>query len=138
MSYLKIKENDADVLAFLNSIEDPKMKEDCLKIMGMLKDISGKDAKMWGKRMVGYGSYTYKTKAGKVGEWFLIGFAPTKTNISLHLMFGLGDETELLEKLGKYKMGKGCIYLQNLNDVDETVLKKLMKNTYEAMKKSML
>lgn len=138
MSYLKTKENDDDVIAFLNSIEDPNKKEDCLKLMAMLKDISGYDAKMWGKRMVGYGSYTYKTKAGKVGEWFLIGFAPGKTNISLHLMFGLGDETELLEKLGKYKMGKGCLYLNNLGDVDETVLKKLMKNTYVGMKKSML
>jgi len=138
MSYLKTKESDADVLAFLDSIEDPNKKEDCLKIMGMLKEVSGYDAKMWGKRMVGYGSYTYKTKAGKVGEWFLIGFAPAKANISLHLMFGLGDETELLEKLGKYKMGKGCLYLNHLSDVDEKVLKKLMKNTFEGMKKSML
>jgi hypothetical protein len=138
MSYLKTKENDDDVIAFLNSIEDPVKKEDCLKIMAMLKDITGHEAKMWGKRMVGYGSYTYKTKAGKVGEWFLIGFAPAKANISLHLMFGLGDETELLEKLGNYKMGKGCLYIKSLGDVDQSILKDLMKNTYEGMKKSML
>lgn len=137
MSYLKTKENDEDVLAFLESIEDPTKKADCVKLTGMLNEISGLNAKMWGKRMIGYGNYSYKTKAGKVGEWFLIGFSPTKANISLHLMFGLETESELLAKLGKHKIGKGCLYLNSLSDVDEEVLKTLMKNTYESMKKSM-
>ena len=138
MSYLQTKENDSDVIAYVNAIENPVKKEDCLKLIEMLETISGYKAKMWGKRIIGLGSYTYKTKAGKEGEWFLIGFSPTKANISLHLMFGLEDEADLLSKLGKHKIGKGCLYLKTLSDVDESILKTIMKNTYSRMKKVML
>ena len=138
MSYLQTKENDSDVITYINAIEDPVKKEDCFKLIEMLEPISGYKAKMWGNRIVGFGSYTYKTKAGKEGEWFLIGFSPTKANISLHLMFGLEDEAELLSKLGKHKMGKGCLYLKTLSDVDASILKTIMKNTYCRMQKEML
>lgn len=135
MSYLKTKENDSDVIVFIEAIVDPIKKDDCLQLILLLETISGFKAKMWGKGMIGFGSYSYKTKAGKVGEWFLIGFSPTKTNISLHLMFGLENEEELLTKLGKHKLGKGCLYLNTLSDVNVPVLNKLMKNTFEHMKK---
>ena len=134
MSYLKTKETDSDVSAFINAIEDSIKREDCIKLITMLEDISGFKAKIWGARIIGFGSYIYKTKAGKEGEWFLIGFSPTKANISLHLMFGLEDETELLSKLGKHKMGKGCVYINKLADVDMTILKQLMIKTYARMK----
>lgn len=134
MSYLKTKETDSDVSAFINAIEDSIKREDCIKLITMLEDISGIKAKIWGARIIGFGSYIYKTKAGKEGEWFLIGFSPTKANISLHLMFGLEDETELLSKLGKHKMGKGCVYINKLADVDMAILKQLMIKTYARMK----
>lgn len=135
MSYLKTKENNADVTVFINAIEDSVKREDCIKLIPILEAISGLKAKMWGTRIVGFGSYIYKTKAGKEGEWFLIGFSPAKANISLHLMFGLEDESELLSKLGKHKMGKGCLYIKTLSDVDLSVLKELMTKTYSRMKK---
>ena len=138
MSYLKTKENDVDVIAYINAIEDPEKKDDCLRLIEMLEPISGCKAKMWGNRIIGFGSYTYKTKAGKEGEWFLIGFSPTKANMSLHLMFGLEDESELLSKLGKHKQGKGCLYIKTLAQVDEDILKTIMKNTFNRMKKEVL
>lgn len=138
MSYLKTKENDVDVIAYINAIEDPEKKDDCLRLIEMLEPISGCKAKMWGNRIIGFGSYTYKTKAGKEGEWFLIGFSPTKANMSLHLMFGLEDESELLSKLGKHKQGKGCLYIKTLAQVDEDILKTIMKNTFSRMKKEVL
>ena len=134
MSYLQTKENDADVIAFINVIDDSVKKNDCLVLIEMLEGISGHKAKMWGKKMVGFGNYTYKTKAGKVGEWFLIGFSPTKANISLHLMFGLEDQAELLSQLGKHKIGQGCVYINRLSAVDIQILKNLMQKTYVHMK----
>ncbi len=86
--------------------------------------------------MVGFCNYSYKTKAGKKGEWFLIGFSPTKANISLHLMFGLEKEEVLLAKLGKHKIGKGCLYINKLSDIDINCLNQLMKNTFTNMQKS--
>lgn len=135
MSYLKTKENDEDVIAYLNAIEDDQKKSDCLTLITLMESVSGFKGKMWGKKMVGFGSYTYKTKAGKEGEWFLIGFSPTKANLSLHLMFGLEDETELLAELGKHKIGKGCLYIKVLSDVNLSILEKLIKNTFARMKK---
>ena len=137
MSYLKTKETDTDVFAYINAIEDAIKREDCIKLISLLEEISGSKAKIWGTRIIGFGSYVYKTKAGKEGQWFLIGFSPTKANISLHLMFGLEDEVELLSKLGKYKIGKGCLYIKTLADVDLTILKELMSRTFARMKKEL-
>ena len=134
MSYLKTKENDADVMAFLNGVDDKVKREDCLQLIPVLEEITGFKAKMWGSKIIGFGNYTYKTKAGKEGEWFLIGFSPAKANLSFHLMYGLEEEAHLLAKLGKHKIGKGCLYVKTLSDVDHDVLKQLMTNTYAHMK----
>lgn len=135
MSYLKTKENDANVIAYINTIEDDAKKEDALILLKLMERITGFKAKMWGNRIIGFGNYLYKIKAGKEGEWFLTGFSPTKTNLSLHLMFGLTEETDLLGKLGKHKIGKGCLYLKKLADVDILVLEKLISKTFKSMQK---
>lgn len=136
-SYLKTKETNEDVLAFLTNIKDERQKEDSYQLIEMMKTISGFEAKLWGSNMIGFGKYTYKTKAGKTGEWFMIGFSPRKNNISLHLMFGLEDQTELLNKLGKHTMGKGCLYIKQLSDIDDLILKKIMENTFQRMNNEM-
>ena len=136
-SYLKTKQNNADVWAFLDSIKNDQQKKDSLYLLDMMRVISGVEPKMWGKQMVGFGNYSYKTKAGKVGEWFLIGFSPRKNNISLHLMFGLEEQADLLNKLGKHSKGKGCLYINKLDDIDEKVLKEIMTNTFIGMQKQL-
>ncbi|WP_460219074.1 DUF1801 domain-containing protein [Psychroserpens sp. MEBiC05023] len=134
MSYLKTKENDADVMAFLNAIDDEQKKADSIKLLKMFEDVSGYEAKLWGNRIIGFGKYIYKTKAGKEGEWFLTGFAPTKSNLSLHLMFGLEDESHALSKLGKHSIGKGCLYIKTLSDVDIDILKGIVVTMFSKMK----
>jgi len=134
MSYLKTKENDKSVEEFLNAIKDATQKSDCFELVKLLEEISGHKAKIWGTKLVGFGSFVYKTKAGKEGEWFLIGFTPNKDRISVHLMHGLENETVLLSKLGKHKIGKGCLYIKRLQDVDINILKELMNKTFVSMK----
>ena len=125
MSYLKTKVNNKHVLAFLDAVDNEQKQKDCKNLVSMIQEITELEPKMWGTKIIGFGNYTYKTKAGKEGEWFLIGLSPTKSNISLHLMFGLDKEENLLSQLGKYKTGKGCLYLNKLSDVNEDVLQKL-------------
>lgn len=134
MSYLKTKENNEDVAKFLNTIDDVTKKDDCFQLVQLLENISGFNAKLWGSRIVGFGNFKYKTKAGKEGEWFLIGFTPNKDKISLHLMHGLVNETVLLSKLGKHKIGKGCLYIKRLSDINIEILKELINTAFLSMK----
>lgn len=127
MAELKTKENDGDVMAFLNTVEDDQKREDCLEIHRIMQELSGSEAKMWGSSIVGYGSYHYKYASGREGDWFRVGFSPRKQNISMYIMSGVGQYHETLAKLGKYKTGKGCLYVKRLSDIDVEVLKDLIK-----------
>ncbi len=128
MAELKTKENDASVVDFLNSIEDRQKREDCFVIMDMMKKISGSEPKMWGEKIVGFGKYHYKSQSGREGDWFVIGFAPGKQNISLYILNFYKKEEPKLENLGKHKRGAGCLYIKRLSDVNTDVLQDLMKD----------
>ena len=134
---LKTKKNNASVSAFINSVEDPKKKKDSKEINKLFKEITGEKPKMWGGSIIGYGSYSYESKSGIKGEWMLTGFSPRKQNISLYVMTGLDtkENKELLKKLGKYKTGKSCLYINSLEDIDIKILKKLLKDSYKQAKK---
>ncbi len=129
MSELKTSPNDESVEAFLNSIEDERKRTEAYQILNIMKDISQAPAKMWGKSIVGFGSYHYKYKSGREGDWFLIGFSPRKQNHSLYLMSGFDKQEYLLQKLGKYKTGKSCLYIKQLKDVDVEILKDMLRNS---------
>jgi hypothetical protein len=90
---------------------------------------------MWGASIVGFGTYNYKYASGREGEWMEVGFSPRKANLTLYIMSGFTEYDELLAKLGKYKTGKSCLYIKNLNDVDEKVLKQLIENSIENVRK---
>ena len=113
--------------AFLASIEDESRRNDCIKIHNMMTTISGWEAKMWGPCVIGYSSYKYKYKSGHSGETFRIGFANRKTQITLYILWYPEKNDPLLAKLGKHKVGKGCLYIKQLNDIDESVLQALIK-----------
>lgn len=135
MAELKTKENNGSVDAFLNSVQDEKKRNDCHAILKMMKGITKLDPKMWGPAIVGFGSYHYKYASGHEGDAPLIGFSPRKANISLYLMCGLHADKTLFEKLGKHKMGKGCLYIKSMNDVDAKILKQIIEISIEALKK---
>jgi len=129
MAEPKTKKTKASVSAFLNGIEDPQKRKDAKAIAKMMREITGKTAKMWGPSMVGYGSYRYKYASGREGDWFLTGFSPRKQALTLYIMSGFSCYDALLEKLGKYKTGKACLYIKRLEDVDLGTLRTLIERS---------
>jgi hypothetical protein len=133
---IKTKVNDASVDRFLNAVTDEQQRADAFKVLDMMKRISGEEPKMWGASIVGFGEKTYKSPAtDREVDWFRIGFSPRKENLSLYILHGSQQqEVKLLDKLGKHKTGKGCLYIKRLSDVDERVLEKLVKEAMEQLR----
>lgn len=131
---LKTKVNKASATAFLNKVDDEQKRNDCLEIVKMMKQVTKEEPKMWGTSIVGFGSYHYKGKSGREGDWMLTGFSPRKQNLTLYLMGGFDSQAGLLKKLGKFKTGAGCLYIKKLEDVDKKVLKQLITASVKRMK----
>src|SRR3990172_3827269 len=111
---LKTKLNDASVKKFLKSVKDEKKQADSFKVLDIMSEITGEEPKMWGTGIVGFGSYHYKYESGHEGDMPIIGFSPRKQSLTLYLMLGISNYSEFLEKLGKHKTGKGCLYINFL------------------------
>ena len=123
---IKTKETDASVEDFLNGLTD-EQGEDARKIIGMMMNLTGDKPKMWGTAIIGFGNRVYTSPAtGREVDWMKIGFSPRKGNLSLYVLNGAPKQVELLEKLGKHKTGKGCLYVKRLADVDEKILEKII------------
>jgi len=135
MAEPKTKKSKASVAAFLNAIEDKQKKSDAKKIAAMMRKATGSRARMWGTSMVGYGSYHYTYASGREGDWMLVGFSPRKQNLVVYIMPGFKDFAVLMKKLGKYKTGKSCLYINKLEDVDESILQKLINRSVILMRK---
>ncbi len=130
-SDLKTKPTKYDVEKFLNKVEDEKKREDSFRVLEMMKKITKEDPVMWGPSLIGFGSYHYKYASGREGDWFVTGFSPRKQNLTLYIMSGFNEYDELLAKLGKHKTGKSCLYIKNLDDVDQNVLKEMIKKSFK-------
>jgi len=133
MSDVKTKKNEASVEGFLKSVENEKRREDSFVVLDLMKEVTGEEPTMWGTSIVGFGTYHYKYASGREGDWMKVGFSPRKKNMTLYLMDGFGNYDSLLQKLGKYSTGKSCLYINKLEDVDQVVLKELVKQSVEAM-----
>ncbi|MGJ8529242.1 DUF1801 domain-containing protein [Maritalea sp.] len=129
----KTLETSADVDAYLLQIEDETKRLDCLKIKEMMERIVGAPAKMWGTSIIGFGTYHYKYESGREGDFMRSGFAARKANIVLYIMSGFSDYDELLEKIGKYKTGKSCLYIKRLSDIDESILEEMVTKSVQFM-----
>lgn len=130
---LKTTVNDGDVLEFLEGVDDEKRQADSLVVLELMKDITGREPKMWGSSIVGFDEYHYKYDSGREGDFFKVGFSPRKQSLTLYIMPGFGRYEELMEQLGKYKTGKSCLYIKKLEDVDMEVLKQLIEESYSYM-----
>jgi len=135
MAELKTKLNDKDVHQFISGIADEQKRADCLEILGLMSEVTGCEPKMWGDSIVGFGKYHYKGKSGREGDWFLTGFSPRKQNISIYTMSGFSEMPELMKKLGKFKTGSGCLYVNKLPDVDKSVLRQVIKQSVDFISK---
>jgi hypothetical protein len=130
---LKTKATTASVPDYLAGIADAGQRADCQSLVKIMRKLTKSPPKMWGASMVGFGTYRYKYPSGREGEWFLIGFSPRKQNLSIHVMAGLHTVVDLLPSLGKYKLGKSCLYVKRLDEVDLDVLKEILARSVKTL-----
>lgn len=129
LAQIKTKETSADVKEFISSLKDEQQRKDSLTVLKMMQKVSGEKPKLWGSALIGFGKLIYTSPAtGRQVEWFRIGFSPRKGNLSLYFM-DLSVHAAALKKLGKHTTGKGCLYIKRLEDVDLTVLEKMVAVT---------
>ena len=129
----KTKVNDASVKKFLEEVPDEKKREDSFVLLEMMRKVTGKEPKMWGPSIVGFDSYHYRGKSSE-GNWMIAGFSPRKQNLTLYMMSGWDHHKDLLKKLGKHSLGKGCLYIKRLEDADQVVLKELIDAAFTRSK----
>ena len=132
MAELKTRATKANVDTFLRGIKDEKKREDCYQILKIMKKATKAEPKMWGPSIIGFGDYHYVYASGREGDWFLMGFSPRVQNLTLYMMGGF--DQAILKKLGKYKTGKGCLYINKLEDVDTKVLSELITKSLKKSK----
>lgn len=126
----KTAETTVNVTDFINSfVEKEEKKQDSFHLIELMREWSGFEPKMWGPTIIGFGSYHYKYASGHESDAPIIGFSPRKAEFSLYVTYATEENKELLSQLGKYKMGKACIYFKKLTDLNLDVLKKLAKRT---------
>ena len=135
MTELKTKPTKKSVEQFLKKIEHLTKREDSIKILELMKEVTKEKPVMWGDSIVGFGSYHYKYASGHEGDWPIVGFSPRKQNLTIYIMPGFDDYEEILKNLGKFKTGKSCLYINKLKDVDTQSLKKLISESVKYMKK---
>jgi hypothetical protein len=129
MAELKTKETEASVQTFLESVTDEQRRQDCLEVMNLLAKITKAEAKMWGANTIGFGTFRLRYPNGREIDWMQVGLSPRKQNLTLYLHGGYvqgGLDTQLLQSLGKFKAGKGCLYIKKLEDIDMTALEQLI------------
>lgn len=138
MGELKTKQHDGDVTEFIRSYTDSEQKRaDSFALVKLMREVTGFEPKMWGDTMIGFEQYHYKSERSRQeGDWMLVGFSPRKTAISLYLYSGILEQEELLAGLGNFKMGKGCIYVKKLSDIDPEVLRKIIFSTVAYLKET--
>lgn len=133
MAELKTRPNDRKVSDFLDGAADGDRRGECDIILSMMQQITGKSPVMWGSSLVGFGSYKYTNTSGG-GEWMLTGFSPRKQNLTVYIMNGFSRYPDLMDKLGKHKTGKSCLYIKTLDDIDLDVLRELVTRSVADMR----
>jgi uncharacterized protein YdhG (YjbR/CyaY superfamily) len=135
MLELKTKVTDVSVATYLNTIEDPKLRQDCQVLTQMMQTATNAVPKMWGEQIIGFGTRTYSYPDGRKIDWMIIGFAPRKQKIALYLTNGFQGQTEMLAQLGKYSSAKSCLYIKRLSDIQKTMLEQLIQASVQHLQK---
>ncbi|SMF91647.1 protein of unknown function (DU1801) [Paenibacillus uliginis N3/975] len=136
MYELKTKQTDNSVLEFIENVDNPKKREDAYKLLDIFTDTTGYEAKMWGPTIIGFGAYHYKYESGHEGDAPLVGFSPRKAKISLYFATGNTEREALLKDFGKHTAGKACVYINKVADIDTEVLKALINQSVDFLKKT--
>jgi hypothetical protein len=123
----KTQPTDASVAAFVAGIPDPRRRADSERLITLMSELTGEPATMWGPSIIGFGSYHYRYASGREGDAPLVGFSPRKTALTLYASADEEVRADLLARLGPHKVGKGCVYVKRLSDVDEQALADLIQ-----------
>ena len=134
MAENKTTPNDQNVEQFLNDIEDERKRKDSFTLLELIRQVTGMEPKMWGSSIVGFGSYHYKYESGREGDTILAGFSPRKQNLTIYNMGGFEQHGDLFKKLGKHTMGKGCLYIKRLDEIDLPTLKSLIEESFKQIR----
>ncbi|MEJ6979544.1 DUF1801 domain-containing protein [Pedobacter sp. P351] len=135
MAKNKTAETNEDVYDFINTFANTEQKrKDSFELLKLMQNITAHEPKMWGPSIIGFGSYHYRYQSGHEGDAPLVGFSPRKAAISLYVYTGLKQHEHLLKDLGKFKIGKACIYVNKLSDIDPHTLEKLIEETISYLK----
>ncbi len=132
----KTKPTKQSVSAFIKAVENDTRRRDATTVLAMMKKITGERAKMWGPSIIGFGEYHYKYESGREGDMLNVGFSPRKANMVLYVLGSLKENDPLFSKLGKFKRGRACLYVNKLDDVDLNVLEKVIAKSYKTTKKN--
>ena len=127
MSENKTKPTDVSVDEFIANVMPDRRREDALILNQLFKDVTGWQPQMWGPSLIGYGCYHYVYDSGREGDFLATGFSPRKANLVLYIMPGYQDFGHILDKLGKHKLGKACLYINKLADVDIDVVAEIIR-----------
>lgn len=127
MTTLKTRPHAGNVREFIDTISKDSRRQDCLTLLAVFEHITQKKAVMWGDKIVGFGSYHYKYASGREGDWLVTGFAPGSRQLSVYIMNGFADYQALLQKLGKHRTGKSCLYINTLADIDIAILRQIIQ-----------
>jgi hypothetical protein len=131
----KTKPTKQSISAFLKSVPDARKRADAEALIALMKEATKAEPVMWGPSIVGFGSFRYKYESGREGDWPLTGFSPRKQNLVVYVMPGFSEYRDLLAKLGPHTIGKSCLYLKRLADIDLSALKKIIKRSIATTKK---
>jgi hypothetical protein len=126
MAANKTVDTDASVEDYLAAIADEARRDDCRALVQLMSGVTKRPPRMWGEAIVGFGSYRYRYESGREGDAPLVGFAARKGDISVYLLAGFEGQQALLARLGRHRMGKACLYVRRLSDVDMRVLEQLV------------
>ena len=135
MTALKTRPTNASVDDFLNGVENDSRRNDARCVLAIMQRATHELPRMWGDRIVGFGSYHYRYASGHEGDWPLTGFSPGKRNLTLYIMPGFDDYQSLLARLGKHRIGKSCLYANKLRDLDISVLEELVRQSVADMRR---
>ena len=137
MAENKLQETTGNVSKFVEEIEDEKKRQDAYLLIQLFSEETGYEPKLWGANIIGFGRYHYKYASGHEGDAAPIGFSPRKAQISIYLSQPEDEiREEKLSRLGKHKMGKGCLYIKKISDIDPAVLKELVQDSVSYIKET--
>lgn len=122
-----------EVREYVEGLNDERRKHECEQLLQIFHRATGLEAELWRSSMIGYGNYHYRYESGHQGDWFLTGFAPRKRALSIYIMPGFEQYEDLMQRLGKHRTGKSCLYLNKLDDADPEVLETLIRESVARM-----